>query len=215
MICNSGNIFWENEELIRNGTVKNLMASTKRFDLPKGIHNVFYHQEQPVIPYEPIKKTGNISSYTHLLPLPGLYEEYSRVLPQYNWRAYGAGCPNGLIHKLEDIYQNMKDSDMVYNVKPRGDGFGWIWHSAFMVGRPVITNFSDYVDKLGGELFEDGVTGINLEAKTVQENADMIRKFFDENYVEKMGENARKRWEQVVNYDEEFGVLQKFLERLI
>ena len=215
VICQSGNIFWENEELIRSGTVKNLMASTKAFPVPEGVNAVSYHQEQPVIPYKTIKKTMNISSYVHLLPLPGLYEEYSKALPQYNWRAYGAGCPNGLIHKLSDLYQNIQDSDWVYNVKPRGDGYGWVWHSAFMLGRPVITNASDYRDKLGGELFEDGITGIDLEKGTVQENALLIKNLCDNDWIQKMGDKARERWEQVVNYDAEFWVLQKFLERLI
>lgn len=214
VICQMGNIFWENEEVIRGGIVKNLLASTKEFSTP-GVHSVFYHQEQPVIPYKDPEKTGKITSFVHLLPKKEQFFSYEAHAPQFDWKAYGAGSVHGWITKLEDVYRHMQNSEYIYHVKPHGDGYGWVWHSAFMVGRPVLTNFSDYKDKLGGLLFEDGVTGVDLERRTVQENCAMILKFHNEDYVIQMSRNARKRWEEVVNYDKEEENIRKFLDHLI
>lgn len=215
VICQSGNIGWEDERYIREGVVKNLLASTREFLVSHAIHKVFYHQEQPVVPYEGIGKTGKISSYIHLLPAKEQYEEYKKSLPEFVWSAYGASSPDGWQPTLSLLYASMQQNDYIYHVKPGGDGYGWNWHSAFMLGRPVITNFSDYIDKLGASLFQHGITGIDLERGSVQENCEIIRRLHDEDRVQEMGIYARKRWEEVVNYDEEEKKLKKFFDELI
>lgn len=214
VICHSGNIFWENEELIRGGFVKNLMASTREFPTP-GINSIFYHQEQPVVPYVPSDRTPLITSYVHLLPKKEQFFDYASRLSQFDWRAYGAGSRMGWLNKLTEVYRHMQKSEFVYHVKPHGDGYGWVWHSAFMVGRPVITEFSDYKDKLGGQLFEDGITGIDLEKRSVQENCDLILRMHNDGSSVRMGEAARRRWEEVVDYDAEEIRLREFFANLV
>lgn len=213
VVAQLGNIYWENEPMLKDGTVKNLLASVKQFDTP-GVNSVFYHQEMPIVEYVILPFANKITSFVNCLPLPDLFMQYKQELHGFNMKAYGASCPDGWVNGYQNIYKSMQESDMGYHVKPHGDGMGHVWHSWFMIGRPVITNFSDYADKLGGQLFEHGVTGIDLERGTVEENCRLIRYCMGENILMKMSENARKRFMEVVNYDKEEEEIRKFLERL-
>lgn len=212
VICQMGNMFDEVQPMIGSGVVQNLMASTSGF--PTGnINKVFYHQEQPVRDFKKPTKTFNISSYAHVLPLPEQFDMYKQMLPDFNWKSYGASSYDGWMGSLNDLYDSMQNDMFVYHVKPGGDGYGWNWHSAYMLGRPVLTNFSDYRGKLGSLLFEDGVTGHDFEAHSVEENCRLLREYAKKDFIT-MGENARKRWLDVVNYDLEFEKLQEFLGNL-
>jgi len=213
VICHMGNMFNEIQPMIANGTIQNLLSSTSAFPTGK-INTVFYHQEQPVVEFIKPTKTLNVSSYTHILPLPSQFAMYKQYLPHFNFKAYGGASPDGWMNTLLDLYKSMGNDMFVYHVKPGGDGYGWNWHSAFMIGRAMLTNISDYRGQLGELLFEDGLTGHNFEAHTVEENCRILREYVDTDRFIKMGENARKRWEDVVNYDSEYQKILAFLENL-
>lgn len=212
LICHMGNIGWDNEKLIKQGQVENLLASVKPFDLPKNINLCWYHQELPIVDFKlPLRK--QITSFVHLFPKPEQYYRYTKALPDFDWKAYGAGAPDGWKNGLVNIYQGMQESMWGYHVKPGGDGMGHIWHSWCMVGRPLLTNFSDYKDKLGGLLFEHTVTGIDLEQGTVSENAAFVRHYSDPEAHARMCMAVRKRFEEIVNYDIEEKKIRKFIEK--
>ena len=215
LIFHLSNIFWENEELIKKGAVKNLMASVIPFEIPKGINAVFYHQEQPVIPFsapsERVYEEKQINSFVHLLPMRSLYEELKKSLPEFNFHAYGASCPDGFMPTLSDLYKKMADSYFIYHVKPHGDGYGWNWHSSFMVGRPLITNYEDYRGKLGGKLFDNLETGVSGNSHLIEEFVKNIRKALDPEIHLLWSFNARKNWEREVNYAKEAEEIYKFI----
>lgn len=213
VIAHMGNMFNEIFSFIQDGIVDNLMASTIEFP-HKDLNTVFYHQEQPLVDFiPPDPNNRKIKSFVHLLPKSEQFNEYKTVLNDFEFKAYGAGSPNGWVNGLSNLYSEMQDTQYVYHVKPGGDGYGWNWHSAFMLGRPVLTNFTDYEKCLGGKLFEDGITGFNLEAHTVVENCDLIRRALVDN-PGKMAEAANKRFKEIVNYDLEEQTIRKFLEML-
>lgn len=213
LICQMGNMFTEIYDVMQSGVVKNLMASTINFPYFAEINTIFYHQEQPLVDFVlPDVENRKIKSYAHLLPKPEQFVRYIEAMPDFEFKAFGAGTTNGWLSGIQNIYKEMQDSQFTYHVKPGGDGYGWNWHSSYMVGRPVITNWSDYEHGLGGKLFEDNVTGINLEAGTVQENADRIRRHLAE--PGKMAQAARDRFMAVVNYDDEEQKFRKFIEKL-
>jgi hypothetical protein len=215
LICHTGNIGWDQQEGIKNGTVKNLMASTKAFNVPNTTNAVFYYQEQPLGHYVTPRKYGlKIKSFVHLLPLGNTYHAYKQELSDvYNFSAFGAGAPDGWAKTLDELYTEMNDSNYVFHLKPGGDGYGWNWHTAFMLGRPILTNFSDYRDKLGGVLFEDMVTGLDLEKRTFAENCKILREGMDE-LGERWGKEARRRFEKTVNYELEGQKITQFLNDL-
>ena len=211
VICQSGNIFWENEEALKDGTVKNLLASVKPFKIDSSINAVWYHEEAKTIDFKESLSLNKIYSLVNCLPNPELFRLYKEALPEYTVKAYGASCPDGWVNGIDEQYKKMQEADWGYNVKPSGDGMGLVWHSWFMIGRPVITNFSDYKDKLGGLLFEHLKTGIDLEQNNFEDNLRLIRTLD----YEQMGIEARKRFFKVINYDEEELKVRKFIENLI
>lgn len=220
LICHMGNMFDELPRALQDGTIENLMASTIALPLqamrPKReVLALNYYQEQPLVAYVPATQTAQISSYAHVLPAWKLYEQYKEQLQNgVTMKAYGAACPDGWMHTLNDLYENMRRDQFVWHVKPGGDGYGWNWHSAFMSGRPVITNFSDYKDKLGGKLFEDGVTGLDLEVHNFADNVQFIRDALYNGKAEEMGREARNRFNQYVNYNAQAKNVALFLDNL-
>lgn len=214
LICQMGNMFNEVGRAMQDGTIENLMASTAHLPANPTVNTVYYYQEQPLVAYTSPTKTMNISSYAHVMPKQELYEDYKRTLPQYTFKSYGAACSDGWMPTLTQLYETMRRDMYVYHVKPGGDGYGWNWHSAYMLGRPVITNFSDYKDKLGGLLFVDGETGLDLEAHTMQENTELLQKWADTEYFVEQSLQARTHFTRVVNYENEGEKLKQFLENL-
>lgn len=213
LIFQMGNMFNEIQILVLEGYVTNLMASTIPFETKS--HNVFYYQEQPLVEMTPVQTSpAKIKSFVHLLPRPEVFNKFKAALSDtYEFKAFGAGCPDGWVNGIKGVYREMQDSTFIYHIKPGGDGYGWNWHSAFINGRPLLTSMSDYRDKLGGQLFEDCVTGYDLDLRTEQEIYELIRGALGEKAVE-MGKAARKRFDSTVNYEAESDKVKKFLEDL-
>lgn len=87
---------------------------------------------------------------------------------------------------------------------------GW-----FMSGRPVVTNMSQN-HRTGGDalyLFEPGVTCLDIEAHTPEENVRLIREMLDNN--EEWSARARKRFDEVLNYDQEEANVREFIGKLL
>lgn len=208
-IAQMGNNYWTTD-------VKNVMCSTTTF-APADKNAIFYHQEfdLDIFRYVPALNFRNVTSFVHLLPRRDLYEKYKSALPEFKFKACGISCPDGTVPGLKDVAQAMQNSTFGWHVKPGGDGFGHIWHNYYACGRPVITDFNDYNGKLGGLLFEDGVTGIDIGNCSVEVGAAKIRYFSMHGNFEKMSKSAYERFKQVVDYDKEFQGITGFLERLI
>lgn len=214
VVCQLGNIFWENEALIQIGAVENLLASVKPFPVPSSINAAFYHQEMPIVPYKPPRLERKISSFVNCLPDAETFFEYKNVLSNFEMKAYGASCPDGWVNGIQSQYKAMQASDWGYHVKPNGDGFGHVWYSWFMIGRPIITRFRDYRDKLGGELFVNKITGIDLDMHSQEENAQLIRDLTNPEVFPILCEKARRRFFEVVDYDREQKEIENFFGRL-
>jgi hypothetical protein len=216
VICHMGNMFVEVRRMIQEGIVDNLMAATIPFQFSRNINSVFYHEEQPIRGYMDPGALNKINSFVNVLPNVSMYDSYKKELKEFEMKAYGGGSPDGVIDTLSEIYNKIQESKFIYHVKPGGDGYGWIWHSAFMLGRPIITQFHDYQNKLGGLLFQDGITGIDLDKGTVQENCERIRKIAnDPLYYEHMSLEAHNRFFSIIDYEREEKELRLFLERCI
>lgn len=206
-IAHMGNIYQQTD-------VANVMCSTKPYPTDKYV--VFYHQEFPldIFKYEPPSQEKKIISFVNLLPAREYYDSYKMRLPQYNMKAYGAGCPDGTITGIKAIAQIMSQSMFGFHVKPGGDGFGHIIHNWYACGRPVIIKKSDYIDKLAGDLLIDDVTCIDLDARNIEENIQKIHYWSQADKHLEMCENSIKRFREVVNFDEEEKKIRLFLERL-
>ena len=196
--------------------LENVLCSIAPFPSDKNI--VFYHQEFDLETYKfklPKKDSPNlIRSFVNLLPRADLFAEISKMMPEFTFEAYGAGCPNGTISSEKDIARMMQESMFGWHVKPGGDGFGHVIHNWYAVGRPVITSISDYKDKLAGELLTDNITCIDIDGKTPEELVEKIEYFSQWQNHQRMCLNAMSRFEYIVNYEAEAKEIEQFLENL-
>lgn len=210
LISQMGNI-WQVTE------IKNVMCSTVPYDVPPDVNAVFYHQEFSLDTFKYIKPDhrNSITNFVNLHPAYEIYDQYKSLLPDYTFKSYGVQCPDGIISGEKKLAGIMADSAFGFHVKPNGDGYGHIVHNWYACGRPVITNGSDYIDKLAGDLFIDDKTYINLERGTVKENIDKIRYWSIPEHHDQMCQNAYDRFKEVVDFDEEEIRIRDFLDHLI
>lgn len=208
-----GNMFDEVHQYMKEGIVENLLASTSRFPVPESVNEVFYHQEIDLnaFSFAPPQKTNKITSFVNLLPAHEKYREAEARLHEFEFRAYGASTPDGVIHTITDMAKEMKKAMFAWHVKPHGDGFGHVLYDWALTGRPIITDFSDYRGKLGEELLVDKQTAINIENRGMEEVAELVRKYSDSGWYKEMAVNMNNRVWQVLKYKDEEKEIRKFL----
>jgi len=209
-IMQVGNHGWEQYYPL----VNNLLASCN-LDHHQPIHSIVYHQEFPLDVFKPVISSDSrrITSFVNCLPRADYYNELKQALPEYGFRAYGAGSPDDAITGQSQIALKMQVSAFGYHVKPGGDGYGHILHNWFAVGRPVLTFIEDYKGKLGGDLLIPAVTCINLSGNP-QKDADYIRSIGDKEYYG-MVQSVQNRFRQIVDFDKEGEDLRQFFETLV
>jgi len=199
--------------------VRNFMVSCIKYKLPAGANVVSYHQEfdlglfsfEPGDPRNPIKSFVN--DLPHLKDWP-LFLAYEKRFPEKKWFSFGLGCRDGNLRPLSKLVQEMKSSSFFFHAKSLGDGFGYIIHNAFALGRPPIIRGKWYRGRFAEALITDQVTSIDLDKHTFQENCQLIKKWSEESAYQNMSLNCKSRFDFVVNYEEEEKKIRKFLERL-
>lgn len=209
VVCQMGNMFNELYQMVSDGIVVNLLASATVPDLP--INYLVYHQEQPIRPYSPPPIEPKIASFVHLLPQPDIFESFKNSLPGVDVQAYGAGTPGGSIATLSQVYDEIQKCSFVFHNKPGGDGYGWIIHSAIMLGRPVITRLSDYKGQLAEPLLTLGVSAIDLESNPAPLVFGLFQK--KESLLE-MSRKTREIWDKNIDYKSEEERLSSFFQNL-
>ena len=215
LVCHTGNVGWDQLSVFQDGSVENLLASVKKFPVSHKTNAVFYHQEIPVVPFKPYvgdKKT--VTSFLHLLPRRDDYMTLRTLLPEYEFKAYGSGCPDGIMPSLHTMYETMQDSQFILQNKPGGDGFGWNVMCAAMLGRPLLVNYQDYKDKLAGEFLIPDKTCIDIQGSTLTPLVDKIRFFTQSQQYKEMSMNLSAHFTLHVNYEREAEGLKVFFENL-
>lgn len=215
LIYHIGNIGWHMD--IPWNDVDNMMASVKQFPIKENKNVVFYRQEFDLKIFQPyhlaLIKSPSIRSFVNVLPELDTYYKLRDFLPEFEFRAYGASCPDGVLNTVEAIAINMNMSTYGYHNKPFGDGYGHIIHNWMAVGKPVIVNLGDYENKLAGELLEDGVTCFDID-KGVDFVANRIRNISKLEYVD-MCTNVRERFKKIVDFEKDAMNVKEFLNKLI
>ena len=182
-------------------------------------NTVMIHQELDINHYKytcPNPLTKNIYSVVNCAPYLDIYQKYKNSLLEYTFKYYGAGSPDGNLPGTNGVSKKMMEANMGWCLKPLGglghSNMGWMYS-----GRPVVTNMSQHI-MFGGEdakrLFEPDVTCIDIDSGTVEENCEKIKRWIEPENNLKFGENARKRFLEIVNYENEEVMFRKFLENL-
>lgn len=209
-IAQIGNIY-------QDTNVQNVMCSTMWDNKANDKHIVFYHQEFDlnVFFYQKPKPSKEIKSFINCLPEKDTFELLKVYLREFNFKAYGASCPDGTITGIKNIAKEMQSALFGYHVKPGGDGFGHIIHNWFACGRPVIVRGNYYCDKLAGRLLLDARTCIDLDKSDFNGNLNKIRYWSLPENHEEMCQEAYRQFKNVVDFDSEFDEIKRFLETII
>lgn len=183
---------------------QNILCSTADFQPKEGQNFIRYHQEFDLSDYTyvPPKQTKRITSLVVGLPESGIFDAYKNSLYSYDFRAYAAGREEGVLGNAKEISQAMKDSMFGWHIKP-ADGFGHVIHKWFACGRPIITKGNYYQGKMAGALIEDGVTAIDLDKHSFDENIQLIKYWSEPENHKKMCQAAYEKFQEVVNFEKE------------
>ena len=216
VICQMGNMFYEAQDMIRNGTIRNLMASTSPF--PTNINSVFYHQEFPLDVFKPSNRKPEklISSFINCYPENQGYGDYLSLkaeMPDWEFKSFGGSCDDGTINGIDNVALQMQRSAWIFHSKHMGDGFGHSLFTAMACGRPVITRISDYRGKLGEELLEDETTCLDIDKRSSSDIYSYISTLPPVKY-DFMCQQAYNRFLEKVDYKTESVEIKKFLDNL-
>ncbi len=216
LIRQIGNI----HETVNIDVCKNLMASANISFVPENCNIVTYHQEFDLktFDFQPRSVHNRITNLMNCYPDSKdfkLWAEYKKELPEFDWKMYGILGEDGIIGSDKEVAKACHHTTFLWHLKFGGDGFGHVIHNAFATGRPPIVKGSYYKDKMAGHLMEDGVTCIDLEKGSFQQNVNKIRFWSQPENLKKMSEAAYESFQKNVDFDKEFVYLKKFLNNLV
>jgi hypothetical protein len=117
-----------------------------------------------------------IMSFVNLFPGLPCYPLFEQIVTSDVARSYvyGHNGPAGFISPTSAIGTRMRRADFGWQDKISGDGFGYVIHYWASIGRPLIGHASHYAGQVAADLWEDGVTAIDLDKHSPAEAASLI-----------------------------------------
>lgn len=193
--------------------VQNIMASTAKFHTDA--HAIFYHQEFDlnIFKYKPPIEHNTIYSYIHYMKEPQRLKQLGQLLPGWQTITYGGGMDD-VLNGQEAVAEAMSRGAFAWHFKPGGDGFGHSLYGIYACGRPALIYRPHYTGCGANDLFIDEVTCLDTSKYQPYELAEKLKYFSQPEEHEKMCVAAKNRFDEVVNYDNEFELLKGFLQNL-
>ena len=179
-------------------------------------HALYYHQEIDralFYPTAPDPTTRKITSCVNLLPHREIFDAYKAALPDVEFRAYGASCPDGFLLGAKSVAEKMREANLGWHIKPH-DGFGHTAMGWMASGRAVVTRM-DEIREYGHDaprLFVPGETCIPVDGVRAALGRS-VRRGLGSSMA--LGENAARRFDEVCNYAAEEVEIRQFLEGVI
>jgi hypothetical protein len=145
---------------------------------------------------------------------------HARHIPDMDWKVYGAygGHPEdefacGNLEPVTAVAEAMRRTRIVWHSKEWSDGFGHIIHNAFAVGRPVVGRARYYQNKLAGDLWVEGVTSFDIDRRSDDEIAALLRRLRDDDdFHREVSEAGAARFREVVDWDTEAEAVRELIE---
>lgn len=148
------------------------------------------------------------SSFHHL------WLEMKELLPEFEFNMYGCLSDSGIgFDVATELAGSMADAGFIWQTKANEDGGGFLSHNALAVGRPLICKKSNY----GGVMLDmliDGETCIDLDARTMPENAEFIRECSKPEKLAWMSKRCNEIYRQYVDFEKDAQIVNKFLKEL-
>ena len=199
---------------------ENILAS-RAPTITDNLNNVvYYHQEFDLTLFKsnkpPLEK--GIFSFVNVIQNTGIgwedYKDLKKTMPGFRFKAFGGQCPDGNMTGPRAVADAMAHADFIFHVKPGGDGFGHVIHSAYAAGRPIITRSSHYNNQLAASLLQDG-TYLHIDKLGRKGVAKDIKWLYEHpEELEAMGNRARARFYDVVDYNAEAKEIWTWLQTL-
>lgn len=145
---------------------------------------------------DPTRVASFVNLFPHMECYP-LFEAAKLYLPGWTFDVYGHG--NEFVKPTSAVAERMRTYAWIWHDKVTGDGYGHVIHDAAAVGRPLIGHGSHYRGKLAADLWEDGVTCVDLDRHTIAETTDLMRSIDPEHY-RAMCREIRSRIDTRIDY---------------
>lgn len=179
---------------------------------------VKYHQEfDATTTFRYREPTGDrvARSFVNCFPSTPCYrlmEEARTHAPDFTFGVHGIDGPSGNVSTAAQIADLMAASAWGWHDKVQGDGFGHIIHQWAAVGRPLIGHAFHYAGLMAEPFWEDGVTSVNLDGRSVSEAMALVREITaDKPRYEAMCRAIRAKFDALVDYDAEAAQIAELL----
>lgn len=189
--------------------------------------HVFYHQEFSLADYRPARTgTDLVGTWVQCLTSDGAeaarFRRLASLVPEGRFRYHGHCSDDddplygGNVATCPEVAEQMRSARVGLHLKTWSDGYGHVIHDLFAVGRPVVATASYYRDKLAAPLFIDGETSFDVQTRTDGEVAGIIRRLLlDDDFAARIGENAARRFREVVDFETDAQAVRAMLEGVL
>ena len=196
----------------------NLLASANSpYEAFSG-HKVLYRQEFDLnlFRYQPISQFRNLYTFQNGMEdnedAWGRWTDLKHELSEFTFKSYGGGNEDGKFYSKRRFIEAMLESSFIFQTKGQWEGYGHVVHNAMCLGRPMILKRSDYAGKLAEPLLIKDETYLEI---TDPELIFKIRHYSQPVQLRTMSDKARRLFNEVVDFDQEFIAIRKFFEELV
>lgn len=165
--------------------------------------------------YRPISDHRRIGSFVNLMPRIPCYPLLVRaqaLLPEFTFAIHGDEGPDGKLQPISLIADTMAGCGWGWHDKIHGDGFGHVIHYWAALGRPLIGHRGHYMGKRAEGLWEDGVTCIDLDRRSIEDAMALVRDISaDPVRHDAMGRAIRERFDAECDWARDAEVVGELL----
>ena len=139
------------------------------------------------------------------------WNEAKALLPEFTFREHGIDGADGNIGPIAEQADAMRAAGWGWHDKVQGDGFGHVIHQWAALGRPLIGHGSHYHGLMAAPFWEDGVTCLDLDRRSIADTVALIREISGTERHAEMGRAIRAVFDGLVDFAAEAEAIRAIL----
>ena len=192
------------------------------------VPHVIYRQEFSLSDFRPAWTDGkDVGSFIQCFAEnKTFYSDFLRIardMPDLDWKVYGnyGSAPEdefaqGNLNTTPSVAQAMQRTRIAWHAKWWSDGYGHVIHNLFATGRPIVGPLGYYADKLAGPLMTHGETCFDTGQMPYDEAKALLRRLRDDDeFWQQISVNARLRFDEIVDFDQDASNVKELLESVL